>query len=147
MRGFLMAAVVFGAVSAAQAADLPILRGGFTDGYSSGRVNWQGFYVGGQYGYGSSDENFNGSANSMLAALVANNVILQQMGVASWYHELRQVRRACTSGFGAFAGYNWQWDDVVIGSRSELHARNGFKAPRPLQPGPLDIINPLCSDA
>ena len=53
MRRFLLVAVMCGAASVAQAADmpdLPFLRGSFTDGLTSARVNWQGFYVGGQAG-------------------------------------------------------------------------------------------------
>src|ERR1700688_1584449 len=56
MRRFLLAAVMCGAVSGAQAADmpdLPILRGAFTDGLTTSKVNWQGYYIGGQADYGS----------------------------------------------------------------------------------------------
>ena len=63
--------------------DLPILRGSYTDGLNTSRVNWQGFYVGGQGGYGSSDEKFSGSNANMLAALLDHNVI-QQMQVSQW---------------------------------------------------------------
>ena len=63
--------------------DLPILRGSYTDGLNTSRVNWQGFYFGGQGGYGSSDENFNGSTANMIAALLDHNVI-QEMGVSRW---------------------------------------------------------------
>ena len=58
MRRFLLVAMMCGTVSVAQAADmpdLPFLRGSFTEGLSTARVNWQGFYVGGQASYGSSD--------------------------------------------------------------------------------------------
>jgi outer membrane immunogenic protein len=127
MRGLLLAAVMFGAVSGAQAADmpdLPILRGAFTDGMSSPRVNWQGFYIGGQGGYGSSDENFNGSNTNMLAALISDNVI-QEMGVAQWNLGLSK-NSARAPGYGAFAGYNWQWDDVILGlETSYLHGSFG----------------------
>ena len=75
-----------GAVTTAQAADmpdLPILRGSYTDGLNTSRVNWQGFYFGGQGGYGSSDQNFSGSNANMLAALLDHNVI-QEMQVSQW---------------------------------------------------------------
>ena len=130
MRRLVLAAVMFGAVSGAQAADmpdLPILRGGFTDGLRTARVNWQGFYIGGQGGYGASDENFNGSTSNMIAALIANNVI-QEMGVAQWNLGLGKVTHQ-SSGFGGFAGYNSQWDDVVIGlEASYLHGTFGGTA-------------------
>ena len=54
MRRFLLAAVMcVTAMSGARAADLsdlPILRGPV--GLSSTRVNWQGYYAGGQGGFG-----------------------------------------------------------------------------------------------
>jgi outer membrane immunogenic protein len=130
MRGFLLAAVMFGAVSGAQAADLPdlpILRGAYTDGLSAPRVNWQGFYIGGQGGYGSSDENFNGSTSNMVAALIFDNVI-QEMGVGQWNLQLGKDS-ARSSGYGAFTGYNSQWDDVVLGlEASYLHGTFGGSA-------------------
>jgi opacity protein-like surface antigen len=139
MRSFLLAAVMCGTMSAASAADLPILRGGLTDGLTTSSVNWEGFYIGGQAGYGSSDENFKGSTSNMVAALIANNVI-QQMGVAQWNQGLgKQSSR--TSAFGGFAGYNWQWDDVVLGlEASYLHGSFGGTASAtegPLIGGPL----------
>lgn len=127
MRRLLLAAMMFGAVSGAQAADMPdfpALRGGFTDGLNTTRVNWQGFYIGGQAGYGSSDESFSGSNTNLLAALISDNVI-QQMGVSQWNLGLgKNSTRA--PGYGAFAGYNWQWDDVVLGlEASYLHGSFG----------------------
>ena len=127
MRRFLLAAVMMGAASCAQAADmpdLPILRGSYVDGLTTSRVNWQGFYVGGQGGYGSSDEKFAGSNASMLATLLDHNVI-QQMQVSQWNLGLAG-QSARSSAYGAFAGYNWQWDDVVVGlEASYVHGSFG----------------------
>ncbi len=53
MRRILLAAVLFGAASGAQAADLPFLRGSFTEGLTTTKVFWQGYYLGGQLAYGS----------------------------------------------------------------------------------------------
>jgi len=124
MRRFFLAAILFGAVSAVQAADMPVLRGGFTDGYSSSQVNWQGFYVGGQGGYGSSDENFSGSQTNLLSALLSDNVV-QEMGVSQWNLGLgKQSTRS--AAWGGFAGYNMQWDDVVLGvEASYVHGSFG----------------------
>jgi outer membrane immunogenic protein len=131
MRKLLLAAVMFGAVSVAHAADMPdFLRGSYSP--PAPRVNWQGFYVGAQGGYGASDENFNGSNSTMLAALLNNNVI-QEMGVSQWNLGLGKDS-ARAPGYGAFTGYNSQWDDVVIGLEgSYLHgsfggATSAFKA-------------------
>jgi outer membrane immunogenic protein len=127
MRRFLLAVMMCGVAAGAQAADLsdlPILRGSYTEGLTSTRVNWQGFYFGVQGGYGSSDENFSGSNATMLAALLDHNVI-EQMQVSQWNLGLgKQSSRA--PGYGAFTGYNWQWDDVVIGLEgSYLHGSFG----------------------
>ena len=139
MRRFFLAAVMMGAVSAAHAADLPVLRGPLTDPLSSTTVNWQGFYVGGQYGYGSSDENFVGSPSNMIAGLVQNNVI-QETGVATWNLNFGK-NSATTSGYGGFAGYNWQWTDAVLSAEvSYLHGSFGGASSAsegPLTFGPL----------
>ena len=60
----------------------------------------------------------------MLAALLDHNVI-QQMQVSQWNLGLgRQSTRS--SAFGAFAGYNSQWDDVVVGlEASYMHGTFG----------------------
>jgi outer membrane immunogenic protein len=128
MRGVVVAtAVMLGAMSAARAADLPdlpILRGGFTDGLTTSRINWEGFYVGGQAGFGSSDEKFAGANANMLAALLDHNVI-QEMQVSQWNLGLGG-QSARSSGYGGFGGYNWQWDDVVLGiEASYLHGTFG----------------------
>lgn len=136
MRRFLLAAAMVTTVSCAQAADMPdYLRGSVGP---TPTVNWRGFYVGGQGGYGSSDENFGGSNTNMLAALISDNVI-QQMGVAQWNLGLGKDS-ARSSGYGAFTGYNWQWDDVVLGvEASYLHGSFGgmSSAFKELVGGPL----------
>jgi opacity protein-like surface antigen len=133
MRRLLLAAVMFGAAAGAQAADMPdFLRGSLAP--AAPPVNWQGYYIGGQAGYGSSDENFNSSPSNMLSALLANNVI-QQMGVAQWNLGLGKAS-VQSSGYGAFGGYNWQWDDVVVGlEASYLHG--GFGGAANATEGPL----------
>lgn len=128
MRRLMLAAAMLGTVSAAHAADmpdLPILRGGFTDGLSKSNVNWQGSYIGAQGGYGSSDENFNGSTSNMMAALLADTLIESSMGVSQWNLGLGKASQR-TTGYGAFVGYNAQWDDVVMGLEvSWLHGKFG----------------------
>ncbi|MGJ4891959.1 outer membrane protein [Bradyrhizobium sp. HKCCYLRH3099] len=131
MRSLVVAVSMCGMISAAQAADMPdipILRGGLTEGLSTARVNWDGYYVGVHGGYGSSDENFNGSTSTMTAAVLANTLIESQMQVSTWNMNLgKQSSRS--SGFGGFVGYNSQWDDVVLGvEASYLHGTFGGRA-------------------
>jgi opacity protein-like surface antigen len=123
----MLAAAMLGTVSAAHAADmpdLPILRGSLSDGLSTSSVNWQGFYAGAQGGYGASDEHFSGSNTNMLATLLDHNVI-QQMDVANWNLGLGGESHR-SGGYGAFFGYNAQWEDVVYGLEvSYLHGSYG----------------------
>jgi len=139
MRRFLLAAMMFGAVTGAHAADMPDFLRGSLPASSAPTTNWDGWYIGGQAGYGSSDENFNGSTNNMVAALVANNVI-QQTGVGQWNLNLGKQSSRSTS-YGGFTGYNWQYDDVVVGLEgSYLHGTFGGTASAsqgPLTFGPL----------
>jgi outer membrane immunogenic protein len=127
MRRVLLAIAMLGMAASAQAADMPedFLRGSFSG--SAPTVNWRGFYAGGQYGYGSSTENFNGSTNSMLSALIGN-LVVSETGIGQANLQLGKVS-SHMQGFGAFAGYNWQWDDVVAGlEMSYLHGNLGGSA-------------------
>jgi opacity protein-like surface antigen len=125
MRRFLLAAVMLGAMSGAQAADMPDFLRGTLSASPAPRVNWQGYYIGAQAGYGSSDENFNGSTRTMTAALLADTLIESAMQVSQWNLGLGKAS-ARTSGFGGFVGYNSQWDDVVLGlEASYLHGTFG----------------------
>ncbi|MBR1089549.1 porin family protein [Bradyrhizobium manausense] len=123
MRGLLLAAAMLGTVSAAHAADmpdLPVLRGGFTDGLSSGRPNWQGYYVGGQGDFGTITSKISPNINSGLQAGFVSpgpTYSWQQLGYAT----------STSAGYGAFAGYNGQWDDVVMGVEAN-YIHGGFKS-------------------
>jgi opacity protein-like surface antigen len=127
MRRLLLAAVMFGAVSGAQAADLPdlpILRGAFVDGLTTSKANWQGFYIGGQGGLGTSDMNFTGATRTIAAHLLDQTAIESFGGVSSW--PIGGKISTHGNGFGAFAGYNSQWDDVVIGIEANyMHGKFG----------------------
>ena len=110
MRRFLLVAVVCGAVTGAQAADMPdFLRGGFTDGLSPARVNWQGFYVGGQVSYGSVTSKVAPGVNADL-----QSTFIPPAGVSYIWQPLPNAH-SNTTGYGGYFGYNSQWDDTVLG--------------------------------
>ena len=124
MRRFLLVAVMCGVVSGAQAADmpdLPFLRGSVSEGLSRSSVNWQGSYVGGQVSYGSVTSKVASGANSDLQAtfLPPNNVSYNWLPLGSAHGN--------ATGYGAFAGYNSQWDDVVIGFEAN-YIHDGFRS-------------------
>jgi outer membrane immunogenic protein len=114
MRRFLLAAVMCGSVTGAYAADLPdlpILRGGLTDGLSSSRHNWDGWYVGGQIDYSSADMDFSHAPKSLTNFMLRNSVL--QDPVSQW--ATLSKNHAQANGFGAFVGRNYQFSEAVLG--------------------------------
>ena len=127
MRRVLLAAAMFAMSASAQAADMPdYLRGSLSDNYYSPPVNWRGAYVGGQGAWASSSQTFSGSTMDYTA--INDLTSITRLG------EIRGFGAPVpfgTSGkgsvaYGAFGGYNWQWDDVVAGiEASYLHGNLG----------------------
>ncbi|WP_213773626.1 outer membrane beta-barrel protein [Bradyrhizobium sp. dw_78] len=124
MRRFLLAVMMAGMAASARAADMPDFLRGSLPGGPAPTVNWQGFYIGGQGGLGESDMNFTGATQSVAAKLLANTAIEGSGQVSSWPVGSKVSVRG--SGWGGFAGYNSQWDDVVIGVElSYMHGKFG----------------------
>jgi outer membrane immunogenic protein len=120
MRRVLLAVAMLAMAARAQAADMPdFLRGSL--GGSTGIVNWQGFYVGGQAGYGTANMTFSGSTASIVNSLLANTDLNPNGAISTL--PLGGKVSVHGDGFGGFAGYNSQWTDVVLGVElSYLHA-------------------------
>ncbi len=125
MRKCLLVAVVLAVASSAHAADLPALRGGFYDG-GPRAVNWGGFYAGVQGGYGSSDVSLNQWTNTEAAQLASQYVLLTEMGFAGWVPGFDR-QNSHTAFWGAFTGYNLQYEDVVVGVEAS-YAHGDFGA-------------------
>jgi len=119
MRRLLLAAMMLGAATSARAADLPFLRGGFTDGYAA-PARWQGFYIGAQGSWGSQQSAVPGVAD-MQATFVAPAGITYIFGAPS------NTANSLHGGFGAFFGYNAQYEDVVFGVEGN-YIHDGFSA-------------------
>jgi outer membrane immunogenic protein len=124
MRRLLVAAVMFGAVSGAQAADMPDFLRGSIPASPAPRVIWQGAYIGGQAGYGTSNMNFTGSTRTVAGNLLSGTEMEAEQGISSW--PIMGKVSTHGSGFGGFAGYNSQWDDVVLGVEfNYMHGKFG----------------------
>jgi outer membrane immunogenic protein len=131
MRKLMVAAVMLVSVTqgarAADMPDYPVLRGSYSD-VPTRTVNWDGFYVGGHAGYGSTDTKFGGSNSDLTGSLLANTLVGSEMGVTQWPLGFRN-QNGHTESYGGFAGYNSQWDDVVIGlEMSYAHGKFGGAA-------------------
>jgi outer membrane immunogenic protein len=112
MRRFGIAAAVLIVAQGASAADLPILRGSYVEPISRSRPVWQGFYIGGHYGYSSHDFDFSKTTGALQTAILRDYAVFADIRVNPLLAGTANVRM---SGFGGFAGYNWQWDDAVVG--------------------------------
>ena len=111
MRRFVLVALMFGAVSGAHAADMPdFLRGSLPAGPAPTR-NWSGWYAGGQVGYSAMSSDFSNSIAG-LSNFIFRDSVLQQP--TSQFNLLSKTTTQGT-GFGAFVGRNYQWDDLVFG--------------------------------
>jgi outer membrane immunogenic protein len=124
MRRLFLAAMMIGAMSSARAADLPVLRGGFTDGLTRTSVNWAGFYVGAQAGYQSADVDFSNTVTALAAFIFRNSVLTDP--TSNW--KVLGPAHAQGTSFGAFAGYNWQFDDAVVGLEANYTYFKGLSA-------------------
>jgi opacity protein-like surface antigen len=115
-RRILIALALIALASEASAADYetPVLRGSSPYVPAPPRyTRWSGFYVGGQVGYSSAHVDFNEASQSIIA-FALRDTALEEQGHVSQYEVLGQVDKQGVS-FGGFAGYNWQFDDVVVG--------------------------------
>ncbi len=129
MRRIVLAAALVASAQGAQASDfsdLPILRGMLRE--SPRYARWDGFYVGGQAAYGSSDHNFSGATKDIAAQQLALTTVEQVLGVSTWPVIGGKVSHQ-SSAFGGFAGYNAQWGDAVLGvDASYMHGKFGASA-------------------
>jgi outer membrane immunogenic protein len=129
MRRFVLATAMMGMAFGAQAADmpdLPVLRGSFSDGLNKRTVNWAGVYLGGQVTHGAADMNFTNSGQDLLAKLLNNVDLEAQFDISKW--PLLSTSHMQSSGYGGFVGYNFQWDDALIGIELNYTHGNFFGA-------------------
>ncbi|GLS42257.1 outer membrane protein [Methylobacterium brachythecii] len=112
--GFL-ALTALGSMSTARAADFAddYLRGPEYEPVTTQVIDWSGFYIGGHGGYSSSAFGFTNSFQPIVANALRSTTIESEMNASSLL-SAHAVRKDGVS-YGAFAGYNMQFDDTVIG--------------------------------
>ncbi len=124
MRRFALAAMVVVMAQGASAADLPILRGSYVEPTFRPHKNWEGFYVGGQAGYGVTDTDFTNASQDLTAKMLDNLTVENQFKISQW--PLMSSASNHSKSFGGFAGYNMQWDDAVVSvEASYMHGSSG----------------------
>jgi opacity protein-like surface antigen len=105
----ILAACLSGLLASNAAAGDDALRGGFVTAPTF--WNWRGVYGGAQWNYNNADVNFGDATGALVNRVLRNTAILSN--ISQW--ALLQNSSTTGSGWGGFIGYNWQWDDVVIG--------------------------------
>jgi outer membrane immunogenic protein len=138
MRRLLLAAVMFGAVSGAQAADMPdFLRGSLPASRTPTR-NWDGWYAGGQVGYSWAKTDYGSTVVSMTNDLFRSTSLQDPV---SQFTLLGRVNGQSPS-FGAFVGRNYQFDDVVLGIEANYNYLSSLATSTRASLGPIQVAEP-----
>jgi opacity protein-like surface antigen len=107
--GLAALALILMAPAGAIAADMPeFLRGS----YSPSSTRWDGFYVGGQAGETFGTADFSDVSRPLVSDILANTEL--QPIVSNW--TILSKGSTGSQSYGGFIGYNYQWDDVIMGA-------------------------------
>lgn len=114
VRGVVLGLGMLGLAQGASAADLPaaVLRGPIV-GELVPAYRWDGIYGGGQVGFSTANIDFTNGVRALVADEVRLLTIEQDQQISQW--PLLPKKNPVGGSFGAFVGYNWQWDDAVVG--------------------------------
>lgn len=76
-------------------------------------TDWSGVYGGVTAGYSSTNFDFSGATKQLVARALQFATADALLDVQDW----KILGKSSTTGstFGVFAGYNWQWEDAVLG--------------------------------
>jgi len=138
MRRLLLAAMMFGAASCARAADMPDFLRGSLPAEQTPTRNWDGWYAGGQVGYSSANMDFSQSVVGLTNFIYRDSVLAQPTSQLS---ALGKANPQGT-GFGAFVGRNWQFDDIVLGVEANYSYINSLRGSSASSIGPLQYSFP-----
>jgi outer membrane immunogenic protein len=128
MRWVICALVVLMSPHGAHAADLDALRGSQTVGPAY-FTNWSGFYVGGQFSYGNGNTDFSRATQPLIAFSLRELALENEQAPSMW--PVLGRASADAKGYGGFAGYNMQWQDLVLGAEANYtHSSLTVTSPR-----------------
>ncbi|SHG70864.1 outer membrane protein [Bradyrhizobium erythrophlei] len=138
MRRFVLAAMMFGAVSSAQAADMPdFLRGSLPAGPAPTR-NWSGWYAGGQVGYSWTNTDYGKTVVSMTNDLFRSTTLQAPVSQLTLLGRVNGQSPA----FGAFVGRNFQFDDIVLGVEANYNYLSSLATSTAASLGPIQVAEP-----
>ena len=145
MRWLLCGLALIGMASQARAADMPFLRGSTTIvAPPQCCIIWEGIYFGAQAGATVSGADFSNATKSLIRFMLRETTIENEQPVSDW--QLLGKADTTASHYGAFVGYNWQWDQAVVGieghyNRSDfsLSASDAMRRIFPTSDGQNDV--------
>ena len=107
--------------------DTPFLRGSEVYEPPAPKLytRWSGFYAGAFGEYGSGNLDFSKATQSLAAYGLRGLALETEQNVSNF--EILDKKHTGSAGFGGFAGYNWQWEDVIIGLELS-YSQNSFSA-------------------
>jgi opacity protein-like surface antigen len=109
---------------AADLSDISWLRGAVGD--AAPAMRWDGLQLGAQIGVGSMSADFGNSTGPMIAYILRNTTVENEMSPSSWTTLPTNTTNGRT--YGAFIGYNLQWDALVVGFDLAYNRTSGFEA-------------------
>ncbi len=123
--GLLLAAFAF--IQQAHAADMGgVLRGAMVEVGRPAYVRWSGAYFGGQVGYSSASMDFSNAQQSQVAFILREAAIENSSHVSNW--AVMGIEGTSRPTYGAFLGYNLQWDNVIVGAELNYnHVHTGMR--------------------
>jgi opacity protein-like surface antigen len=89
-------------------------------------MRWDGLQLGAHIGVGSMNTDFGNSTGPMIAYILRNTVVENEMSPSSWTTLPGNTTNGRT--YGAFIGYNLQWDALVLGFDLAYNRTSGFEA-------------------
>ncbi len=138
MRSFFLAAAIFGAATGAQAADMPDFLRGTLPASSTPTRNWDGWYAGGQVGESWTNTDYGRTVVSMTNDLFRSTTLQDP---TSQLTLLGRVNGQ-SSGFGAFVGRNYQYDDIVLGVEANYNYLSSLATSTAASLGPIQVPEP-----
>lgn len=138
MRRFLLTAAMAVTAAGAHAADMPDFLRGTLPAASAPTRNWDGWYVGGQFGYDTAQMDYSNALGG-IANNIFRNTSLQE--TASELNVLGKANGQGT-GFGGFVGRNFQYDDIVLGVEANYNYLSKLASSVSASEGPIQVSEP-----
>jgi opacity protein-like surface antigen len=121
MRCVFRALLLIGLSSPALADDFDVLRGTQSVGPAT-FTRWSGFYIGGQFGYGNGNADFGTATQSGVGYALRETTLEETLAPSQW--QLLGTANTSAINFGGFAGYNTQWQDLIVGVEANFSRAN-----------------------